>query len=1109
MTTESDAQAAEIEIRGVGLWQWVQAQLDIAHYRPQAAPGVVVSRLSDRNGIYFVIKNPAASTYYRLSQRDHFLWERMDGTQTVKDLVVAFFMAYGSFAFARVAGLVAGLKANRLLVDQPVLVYQQASRQLQRRSVSFRVANLWQAFLQKQFAISGMDRFLAGVYNHGGRLLFTWPAQLVFVLVSLIGVALYMRLFTSGAFNVLGAQGSVASGLLSLLLLNLISILLHEMSHGLTVKHYGREVRRAGFMIYFGLPAFFVDTTDIWLEGKRPRLAVTWAGPYSGLILAGICGIVLTLWPGLTVNALLFQFAFLALLTVFVNLNPLLELDGYYLLMDWLEIPMLRRKSLEFLRSGLWARLQTGIGGQRPSPATLLRGLSRDERIFTVFGFLSALWTAYAVLIGISFWQARLAGSLSSLFRNSRGLSGLLLALVGVLISLAFVVAVGTYPLLLARRSVRWTAGRGLFSNLWRVAAMLVALAVALALLPRWFEAAWLEPALAIAALAAAGWLAWRNSAQFASSRLGWSLRCLAAFAGLMLLATMAGLVAPSRLDLTQAANAAAGWLRAAAWVALLQSGLILLASIDLRQLSRGEKLALLAGWLISYPLAVMMASQPGNGVATIAAVAAALVPLLTLTCLTPTFTSFWRTGMGPGWAVLALALASMVVAALAGAPATLSWLLLAAAATLHWLALRRLGSRGKQPEAGALVDDRLLLQRAFDWTAASVLAQFSEMAGRRAALALASSFNNLALAAGWPVKLRNGQVVGQLPTDEPLAAAGQTLGAALTVLLDLAGDEIGQTLALRTLQRAYDSLAWEDREVGGQYMFRHVAGADALSAAFESTQRDYARLLRQMPLFSAMSRDEIELLAGRLQPRQIKAGRDIVRQGDPADDFFVVASGQVEVIVQDEQGANETVNRLARGDYFGELALLRTAVRSATCRAVTTSQVLALSRADFDQLVRGHFSLRSKLDESVQRWELLRTLPLFAELDGVQVQAVAAGMHSQRFGPGQEIVREGEVGDLFYVVETGRVQVFLGARGTERVLRQSGPGEYFGEIALLAAAPRTASVRALEETTLLALRKDNFERLVAENLYASRALELESSRRMLQSRRSAAHAGT
>ncbi|MEZ4769737.1 MAG: M50 family metallopeptidase [Caldilineales bacterium] len=408
----------------------------LAAHRPRAASGVVCSHLVGRDGPYYIIRTADARSYHRLDARDFFLWQRMDGEHTVVDLVVAYFAAYGSFALERVTGLTSALQTAGFLVNEQ----QPGGGQTPVRDPRERAATGWQSFLMKQFAVGGIDRLVAVLYARGGRLLFTRPAQVLFAAVSLIGVALYVRLWTS-AWRPAGGSGGAAGALLWLVLLNLVSILLHELSHGLTVKHYGREVRRAGFMIYFGLPVFFVDTTDIWLEGKRARLAVSWAGPYSGLILAGICGIVLTIWPELPIGWLLFQFAFLALLTVFINLNPLLELDGYYLLMDWLEIPMLRRRSLAFLGSGLWQRLRAG---QR---------WSREDRIFAMFGLLSALWTVYAVAVGIRFWQGQLAGSLDRLAHSAGG-ADLLPALAGLLISLVFIAALGVYPLQLARRGL-------------------------------------------------------------------------------------------------------------------------------------------------------------------------------------------------------------------------------------------------------------------------------------------------------------------------------------------------------------------------------------------------------------------------------------------------------------------------------------------------------------------------------------------------------------------------------------------------------------------------------------------------------------------------------
>jgi len=137
------------------LWEWLKEKVDLACYRPQAAPDVVVRALTGRQGPYYILKNPASKTYYRLTDRDLFLWQRMDGTQTVKDLVVAYFLQYGSFAFARVATLVEELKACLFLTEQPVNVYSQIQARLANRNPVHRLDQFWQVFQEKQFAISG------------------------------------------------------------------------------------------------------------------------------------------------------------------------------------------------------------------------------------------------------------------------------------------------------------------------------------------------------------------------------------------------------------------------------------------------------------------------------------------------------------------------------------------------------------------------------------------------------------------------------------------------------------------------------------------------------------------------------------------------------------------------------------------------------------------------------------------------------------------------------------------------------------------------------------------------------------------------------------------
>jgi predicted MFS family arabinose efflux permease len=105
------------------------------------------------------------------------------------------------------------------------------------------------------------------------------------------------------------------------------------------------------------------------------------------------------------------------------------------------------------------------------------------------------------------------------------------------------------------------------------------------------------------------------------------------------------------------------------------------------------------------------------------------------------------------------------------------------------------------------------------------------------------------------------------------------------------------------------------------------------------------------------------------------------------------------------------------------------------------------------------------------ERIELLRANPIFGPLPPSTIEHLAVKLIPRRVAAGETIVRQGDPGDLFYVVESGRVQVEIDG---ERV-NDLWPGEAFGEIALLRDVPRTATITAVEDTDLLALERDEF----------------------------------
>lgn len=106
---------------------------------------------------------------------------------------------------------------------------------------------------------------------------------------------------------------------------------------------------------------------------------------------------------------------------------------------------------------------------------------------------------------------------------------------------------------------------------------------------------------------------------------------------------------------------------------------------------------------------------------------------------------------------------------------------------------------------------------------------------------------------------------------------------------------------------------------------------------------------------------------------------------------------------------------------------------------------------------------------------ELLRTVPLFADLDERSLQAVALLAHEVSFKAGEMLMLEGEPGNTFYVLVDGTVRIERG----DRALRSMTAGGFLGEIALFDHRPRTATATCVTDVSTLEVRAHEFERLL------------------------------
>jgi CRP-like cAMP-binding protein len=173
--------------------------------------------------------------------------------------------------------------------------------------------------------------------------------------------------------------------------------------------------------------------------------------------------------------------------------------------------------------------------------------------------------------------------------------------------------------------------------------------------------------------------------------------------------------------------------------------------------------------------------------------------------------------------------------------------------------------------------------------------------------------------------------------------------------------------------------------------------------------------------------------------------------------------------------------------------------------RATTPLDLLMLGRADFDRLVRERYTTPGPLGAALERERLLVAMPLFADLDPRELGALAARLEPLELAAGQEVVRQGEPGDRFYLIRDGQLAVLVAEQGqAPRQVASLGPGEYFGEIALLHDQPRSATVTTVVASRLFALRKVHFDALLREHRAAGRDLELVASRRQRDQARKA-----
>jgi CRP-like cAMP-binding protein len=236
---------------------------------------------------------------------------------------------------------------------------------------------------------------------------------------------------------------------------------------------------------------------------------------------------------------------------------------------------------------------------------------------------------------------------------------------------------------------------------------------------------------------------------------------------------------------------------------------------------------------------------------------------------------------------------------------------------------------------------------------------------------------------------------------------------------------------------------------------------------------------LPKIPLFSDLPADAFIALVESCGLRRFADGEQVIAQGSVGDAFYVVCEGAVRVLRELSPGQVQELTTLGPGEFFGEMALLSGAPRSASVHSASDeTQLLEISAGILAGLSSRHPQIAAALKRFCRQRMLANVMassPLFQPFSTSERRDLVQRFRARDFPGGQVLIHEGREADGLYVVLSGEVEVMAGGQRLARLQE----GELFGEMSLLRKGPASATVRTSRKTSLIRLPRQDFDELI------------------------------
>ncbi|MBF0588916.1 MAG: hypothetical protein HQL53_07310, partial [Magnetococcales bacterium] len=340
----------------------------------------------------FILKEPDKGSYYQFDEAQYLMLSLFDGKMDVPELVEAFDEASDVYAYDEDAlkDLIDSAREFKLLT----LTKEEQNTALVEKLRDLREGARLQAqgsLLMMRMSLVDPDEMFDRIIN---RMRFVWSPAGVKVSFLIIFIAFFMVGLNIDRFMVdlervmhLATDG--VWGLFGIWTVAMCAIAFHEVAHGLTCKHFGGEVHEIGFLLLAFQPCMYCNVNDAWMfESTRHKIYVALAGVWVEMFLGAIAAFI---WLIVDATHPLGMICFILMLiataaSLFMNLNPLMKFDGYYILSDLVQVPNLRENAIS------WFSYLLKVKVFRMDEEAPLRPTRREARVYFIYGGMTVIY---------------------------------------------------------------------------------------------------------------------------------------------------------------------------------------------------------------------------------------------------------------------------------------------------------------------------------------------------------------------------------------------------------------------------------------------------------------------------------------------------------------------------------------------------------------------------------------------------------------------------------------------------------------------------------------------------------------------------------------------